>query len=244
MVEMRGLLQSEVVLVCAIDLFTGAVLLEKLVQPSGRVRDWRSQIHGITEATLNAAVEQGNALAGWMEARAELWKIIDQNTVLVGHALQHDLDVLRMVHTRVVDSAILARNAVGLSSPQWGLQRLCKELVGLEIRDNTGGVHDCLEDVLATREVVLLCMQKKAKLETWAKAQRVAELARKEKQKKASREKAAKAKAAEARKARLESSTRSCHDCGIDHGSSYEDFSLEAMAEEFGWPSGYDPWSD
>ncbi len=171
MAEVEGL-GNEIILICAIDYFTGAVLLNKLVDPGLKVLDWRTKIHGITGSTMETAVSQGLALAGWTEARAELWKLIDQSTILVGHALQHDLDILRMVHTRVVDSAILSRNAVGRHTPRWALQKLCKEFLGLEIRNNTGGLHDCLEDVLATREVVLWCTRNKKGLEAWARAKK------------------------------------------------------------------------
>jgi DNA polymerase III epsilon subunit-like protein len=117
MAQVQGL-RSEVILVCAVDYFTGAVLLNRFVHPGERVRDWRTKIHGITDATIEKAVSQRHALAGWTDARAELWKLIDQNTILVGHALQHDLDVLRMVHTWVMESAILARNAVSMYNSQ------------------------------------------------------------------------------------------------------------------------------
>lgn len=75
-------------------------------------------------------------------------KYIKDNTILVGHALEHDL----------VDSGILPRNASGIRRIRWGLQTLCSELLSVEIRKNKGGTHDCLEDVLATREVVLFCI--------------------------------------------------------------------------------------
>ena len=242
----RGL-RNEVILVCAVDYFTGAVLLNKLVNPSERVSDWRSKIHGITNAAMKEAVLLGHALAGWKEARAELWKLIDQNTILVGHALQHDLDVLRMVHTRVVDSAILARNAIGMSNSQWGLQRLCQELLNVEIRRNDGAVHDCLEDVLATREVVLWCTQNKPKLEAWAEAKKVKLLQEEEQRKAARQEKAS--KRAEAEKLKIELSSGSSgleSDYDLDE-SDEEVLHWSDIAEDLGWPhpdTGYDPWSD
>lgn len=243
MAEVKGL-RSEVILICAVDYFTGAVLLNKLVHPGERVHDWRTRIHGITDAAMKKAVSQGRALAGWTEARAELWKLVDQNTILIGHALQHDLDVLRMVHTRIVDSAILARNAVGTYNRQWGLQRLCKELLSLEIRNNKGGVHDCLEDVLSTREVVLLCTRNKQKFEAWAEAKKL-ELTRQEEQKKAARQKLASKRAEEEKlKFGLSSNFESDYD---EYESDEEILYWSDIAEEFGWPhpdTGYDPWSD
>jgi DNA polymerase III epsilon subunit-like protein len=244
MAGVKGL-RSEVILICAVDYFTGAVLLNSLVSPGEKVRDWRTEIHGITSSAMDRAISQGRVLTGWRAAREELWKLIDQNTILVGHALQHDLDVLRLVHTRVVDSAILARNAVGMYNRQWGLQRLCKELLGFEIRRNNGGVHDCLEDVLATREVVLLCTQNEQELEAWANIKSL-ELTLEEERRKTAREKLASKRAKqETLNARLNSGS----------GGSYDEYESDEgeilhwsdIAEDLGWPhpdTGYDPWSD
>lgn len=166
---------DEVSLVCAIDFFTGAVLLNAFVYPLESVRKWDTQTYGIASAAMNEAVSEGHALNGWAEARAELWNLIDQNTIIVGHALLHDLNILGMVHTRIVDSAMLVGNEIGTSRGQLGLQKLCKELLGLDIRTRIDkrGLHDCLEDVLATREVVLWCTQNQPKFEVWAKTRRL-----------------------------------------------------------------------
>jgi len=184
--EMAGVTggQNELILLCVADYFTGAILLNRLVSPTQRVTDWRRKIHGVTASVMELAIRQGQALAGWREARDELWKFIDGDTILVGHALHHDLDVLRMIHRRVVDSAILARNAVGMSR-QWGLKDLCNELLHIGLRENKAGVHDCMEDVLATREVVLWCIRNQQGLHAWAKIKRLNEEHKEEERKKA-----------------------------------------------------------
>lgn len=235
-------LRSEVILVCAVDYFTGAILLNRLVDPGVRVRDWRTKIHGVTETAMQAAVSSGQALAGWAGARAELWKLIDQDTILIGHALQHDLDILRMVHTRIVDSAILARNAVSTFNNQWGLQRLCEELLGMKIRDNAGAVHSCLEDVLATRALVLHCVQNNEKLEAWADAKRL-QLTHERVLRIAAQEKLARQRA-EAAKLENESSS---DDEEFSSDDEDEILRWSDIAEDLGWPhpdTGYDPWSD
>ena len=115
-------------------------------------------------------------MSGWEGAWLELWKYIDDNTILVGHALQHNLDALRIIHPHVVDSGILSGNAIGIRCIWWGLQTLCFELLNFEIRKNKGGIHNCLEDVLATREVVLFCTQNKKAFQSWAKAKKSEEI--------------------------------------------------------------------
>jgi hypothetical protein len=116
---------------------------------------------------MAAATALGKTLEGWKGARTKLWKHVDMDTILVGHALQNDLDALRIIHPRVVDSSILTSNAVGLKSRTWGLKSLCAEFLGINIQSNGKRGHDCVEDTLAAREVVLWCGQKPQELAHW-----------------------------------------------------------------------------
>jgi hypothetical protein len=102
----------------------------------------------ISISALGNAILQGQELSSWEGARLELWKYIDDNTIIVGNALEHDLGASRIIHPRFVDSGILSRNAVGIRRITWGLQSLCSELLNCDIKKNKGGIHDCLEDVL------------------------------------------------------------------------------------------------
>lgn len=244
--EMAGVTRgrAEAICISAVDYFTGAVLLDKLVWPSERVVNWRTDIHGITSMEMQAALSTGQALAGWESARQELWNLIDDSTILVGHALQHDLEVLRMIHHRVVDSALVAQSAVGLAR-QWGLKTLCTDLLQKEIRENIGGVHNCLEDVLATREVTLICTRNKDQLREWADAAR-AEETRKMLERKAAQLK----KQAEKAKGEKSKDENPAYASGNSHSNSESEVEImywSDVAENFGWPhpdTGYDPWSD
>lgn len=113
--DMVGLARgkSEVARIFALDVLTGQVLMGTLVQATQQVTAWRTKYSGITRKAMATAVAENRVLKGWPAARAELWKYMDSNTVLVGHALNHNLEELRMQHGRVVDSRILAKDAVG-----------------------------------------------------------------------------------------------------------------------------------
>ncbi|CAG8961715.1 hypothetical protein HYFRA_00006255 [Hymenoscyphus fraxineus] len=163
---------GEAILLCAADYLTGTVLINKYISPPEKITTMRTSIHGISRTTLNTAIQRGTALAGWPAARAELWKFIDEKTILIGHALEHDLNSLRLIHPRIVDSGVLVRNIVGCTV---GLKVLCGELVGIGIRRNKGGVHDCLEDVWATREVVLFCTRERRVFRVWGEGRREVE---------------------------------------------------------------------
>lgn len=170
---------SEVIFLSAVDFVTGAVLLNHYVSPTRKIANWGTRIHGITRGDVESATARGEALRGWKGARDAVWKLIDENTILVGHALQNDLDILRMLHSRVVDSAVLAREAVG-ENRQWGLALLCHELLKIDFRDNKRKIHNCLEDVLATRDVVLYCIRHQDELRVWADLKRLEEQRKKE----------------------------------------------------------------
>ncbi|KAK7928308.1 Exonuclease- RNase T/DNA polymerase III [Apiospora marii] len=169
--------ERELISICALDFLTGEVLVKSLVKPPLPVVQWKSDIHGITPTAMAVARANGQTLDGPQGARAELWKHVGEDTVLVGHALGHDLNALGIAHQRVVDSSIVTAEAVfGKSKKQsrrWGLAMLCKDLLGLAIRRGRG-VHDDLEDALAARELVLLCLRQPVALAVWANQARSA----------------------------------------------------------------------
>jgi hypothetical protein len=152
----------------AIDFLTGELLIDKLVQPSRMVIDWRTKYSGITARAMQAAHDSGEILEGAAAAREMISRHMDDETVLIGHALYNDLEVLGIQHEKVVDSALLVEAAVGHSvRTMWGLKKLCKELLGIIIQDAGKKGHDSVEDALAAREVVLWCMEFPKVLKAW-----------------------------------------------------------------------------
>ncbi|KAL7817907.1 hypothetical protein V8C44DRAFT_207829 [Trichoderma aethiopicum] len=165
---------DEVISLCAIDFLTGEKLVDSMVTPSRRIKHWRTDIHGIDASTIERAFTNQKALNGWAAAREELWKHIDDRTILIGQTICFDFEALRLVHTRVVDSAMLAAEAVFKNRAgkkkigrRWGLQELCKTFLQIEIR-SSGATHDNLEDVLAAREVVLQALLRPVGFQAWA----------------------------------------------------------------------------
>lgn len=229
---------SELVLISAVDFITGEVVMNTLVCPQEKVVDWRSRISGVTPLTIALASTYGQILNGWKEARAELWRHIDADTILVGQALQHDLNVLRMIHSRVVDTAILVGEAVGVGVRRtWGLKALCKELLDIEIQNHGSGGHDCLEDAFAAREVAIWCIQNVHQLSVWG---RVANKMEREKQ-----EAQRKRRASKKKKEKPNRSVRAAY--ATSESDDLQMLRWEDIAEDLGWPhpdTGYDPWSD
>lgn len=163
--------RSEIVTICAVDLFTGQVLVNSTVKPREPIRDWRSQFHGVTPPVMAIAVVSRLALDGWQAARAELWKHINADTVLVGHCLQNDLKALRIMHDRIFDTSIASAEAAMVGKRarrRWGLRLLCKELLQLQIRQGHG-TYRSMEDAMATRELALWCLCHPDELVQWGK---------------------------------------------------------------------------
>ncbi|KAL8993722.1 MAG: hypothetical protein Q9169_006131 [Polycauliona sp. 2 TL-2023] len=245
-------LWREVIKVSAVDFLSGETLLDTLVLPTAKVRRWKTEITGITDQMMKEATRRGHSVRGWAEARFELWQHIDGSTVLIGQSLHHDLEVLGMLHTQVVDSAILAAKAIDLRGAKtFGLKQMCKEMLNVDIQCSNGGMHDCLEDALASRELVLNIIYYPEKLQRWALLKRQEELDRKTRlQSQGGRRKAVSSRHAQKGKGTV-TNVR-------DHGSSsyhlddaeYYDLEVERwedIAEDLGWPhpdTGYDPWSD
>ncbi|KAF8252026.1 hypothetical protein K440DRAFT_578380 [Wilcoxina mikolae CBS 423.85] len=258
--EMAGVVggAGELILLCVADYLTGETLLNTLVRPTMPVVDWRTRVSGVTQQAMTTAISRGEALSGWKEARLELWKHIDADTILIGHSLQHDLDVLRIIHCRVVDSAILARNAVDPNGRQWGLKTMCNELLHLDIQTNGMRGHDCFEDVMATREVVLHCTRKPRELEEWANRVREREESmrvqrEKERAEMKARAESEKQRAEKTRKEMEKERVKKKQNQRQRAGDTYYEYSEDErvrwsdIAEDLGWPhpdTGYDPWSD
>jgi DNA polymerase III epsilon subunit-like protein len=237
MVGVRNNNDSEIARISAIDYLTGEILINTLVQLLQYVADWRTKYSGITKKTMTAAVSQGKTLKGWPEARISLFDHIDANTIIVGQALNHDLNALGIQLERVVDSALLASGAVGRNiKRRWGLKDLCDQLLGIEIQNHGKAGHDSIEDAFAAREVVLWCIEHSDRLKQWGLKQRKDHYSKKTLKPKA------KTRAASVRN----------HPPYIGTGRYYSDEDDEMLrwsdiAEDCGWPhpnTGYDPWYD
>lgn len=85
---------------------SGSVLLDEHVRPPAGVAivDLNTRFSGVQDADLDKAVLD---VGGVQRALAQF---VDAETILVGHGLENDLKALRLVHTRVIDTAIVSSN--------------------------------------------------------------------------------------------------------------------------------------
>lgn len=153
--------RQEVVKIAAIDLITCRILMDHLVCTDGHasVANWRSNETGLFSwDDMELARKQGyKVFKGWSAVRDALYKIIDKNTIIVGHNLRSDLDSLRMIHGRAVDVAKVAeKRADGpLSKVQLSLDSLCREFPVVTLRSDPEFGRDVLMNAFAIREMGL-----------------------------------------------------------------------------------------
>ena len=154
----------------------GTPLLDFLVRPLGAILDLNSRFSGVfPEEFANAApFRPGDPLhplkkseksptdkekpsplqvvSSPAEARSLLFSQISPATPLLGHALENDLNAMRVIHPVVIDTAILFPHPRGLPF-RLGLQRLAKSHLQRDIQTAGSSGHDSLEDAQATGDL-------------------------------------------------------------------------------------------
>ncbi|KAF1851666.1 uncharacterized protein K460DRAFT_324763 [Cucurbitaria berberidis CBS 394.84] len=150
--------RQEVVKIAAVDLVTSRILMNHLVctDPYAKVANWRSSVTGLSGwDDMEGARKAGYKIfKGWSSARSALWKFVDKETIVVGHNLRSDLDVLRMIHGRAVDIAIVVEKAAKgpLSKPQLSLDSICRTYLSRQLVIDPQYGRDFLMNAFAARE--------------------------------------------------------------------------------------------
>ncbi|KAI3398947.1 hypothetical protein diail_8270 [Diaporthe ilicicola] len=153
----------------------GAELLDVLVQPFGEILDLNSQYSGVFPEDLARAVswtkdwkptaqQPGERrvlqkVSSPEVARDLLFSIISPDTVLIGHGLENDLNAMRMVHPKLVDTILLYPHRRGLPIRN-GLKVLMELHLNRRIQMQGAEGHDSAEDARAAGELARLQVQK------------------------------------------------------------------------------------
>ncbi|KAK7185278.1 hypothetical protein DPSP01_000923 [Paraphaeosphaeria sporulosa] len=139
-------------------------LIDVLVRPLGLVLDLNTQWSGVTmDQFLNAKpYDPANPkpkrtdlriVESPYAARKLFLDHVSPTTPILGHALENDLNVIRLIHPTIVDTVILYPTKSGLPY-RHSLKTLAKQWLDINIQQGGASGHDSYEDARTTGELV------------------------------------------------------------------------------------------
>jgi len=138
--------EKEVVRVCAVG-SDCQTLLDELVLPSKEVKDYLTNITGVSANDLEGVtVTQA-------DAQNLVMKLLTPGTILVGHSLYHDLRALKIDHKRVIDTSLVFRDSSWPVAYSPSLSNLCKAVLKYDFREEDKP-HNCLDDAIIPMRIV------------------------------------------------------------------------------------------
>jgi DNA polymerase III epsilon subunit-like protein len=171
----------ELVRLTAVSWPQGEMLLDILVKPIGEILDLNSRFSGVFPEHFATAVPYGTKIATTTDlkdgeikpspmqvvdspaaARTLLFELLDPDTPLIGHAIDNDLNVVRVIHPTVIDTVLLYPHPRGLPV-RYSLKHLSKLHLDRDIQMGGDKGHDSKEDALATGDLVRFKVAEKAK---------------------------------------------------------------------------------
>ncbi|KAF2201639.1 hypothetical protein GQ43DRAFT_471594 [Delitschia confertaspora ATCC 74209] len=154
----------ELLRLTAVSWPTHKPVLDVLVRPLGAILDLNTRYSGIQpEQYFNAPpydpkhteVDPKNLqiVDSPAKARELFLSLISKDTPLIGHALENDLNTIRLIHPTIIDTVILFPHRNGLPY-RHGLRALAEKFLNWKIQQGGASGHDSYEDARATGELV------------------------------------------------------------------------------------------
>ncbi|KAL4658703.1 hypothetical protein GN956_G2223 [Arapaima gigas] len=131
------------------------VIYDSFVKPDNEVVDYNTRFTGISEEDLS----QANSTI--CDVQAALLSFISAGTILIGHNLQNDLCALKLVHSTVVDTAVVFPHYLGLPHKRT-LHSLVEDYLRRIVQSADG--HDSGEDAKACMELMLWKVKEDSKV--------------------------------------------------------------------------------
>jgi RNA exonuclease 4 len=119
--------------------FHGQQIYDSFVKPKEFVTDWRTQFSGVSPKNMATA-------RSFTEVQVAVANII-KDRILVGHAIQNDLEVLLLSHPKRDIRDTQRHGGFKKFGRYPKLRTLAKEVLGVDIQ---GGEHSSIEDARAT----------------------------------------------------------------------------------------------
>lgn len=149
-------------------------IIDVLVRPIGHILDVNTRFSGITPEQFVSAkpydpenpkpVRKDLRIAeSPYEARNLFLSHVSRNTPVLGHALENDLNTIRLIHPTIIDTVLLYPTRQGLPF-RHGLRMLAKMHLGEDIQQGGAAGHDSFEDAKTTGELVRFKIKEKWKI--------------------------------------------------------------------------------
>lgn len=127
-----------------------------MVKPDLPIIDYLTKYSGITPEAM------GGATCSLRRAQKHVRKLVDHNTILVGHGLENDLKAMQLAHPYCVDTSLLYDHHRG---PPYkpSLRLLARNYLKRHIQGRDGARigHDSAEDARATLDLFKLKLENK-----------------------------------------------------------------------------------
>ncbi|XP_053286526.1 RNA exonuclease 1 homolog [Pleuronectes platessa] len=131
------------------------VIYDTFVKPITKVVDYNTRFSGVTQEDLESTT------ITLRDVQAVLLSMFSAESILIGHSLESDLFALKLIHSSVVDTAIVFPHRLGLPYKR-ALRNLMAEHLKRIIQDNVEG-HDSSEDATACLELMIWRIKEDAK---------------------------------------------------------------------------------
>ncbi|XP_051893991.1 RNA exonuclease 1 homolog isoform X2 [Pristis pectinata] len=132
------------------------VVYDTFVKPDNKVIDYNTRFSGVTEEDM------ASTTITIRDVQAVLLNMFSAATILIGHSLESDLFALKLIHSTVIDTAIVFPHRLGLPYKR-ALKNLMADYLKRIIQDNVEG-HDSSEDASACMELMIWRLKEDAKL--------------------------------------------------------------------------------
>lgn len=127
-----------------IDFKTEKKLIDSIVHPDGNfIIDLNTHVSGVESIPKSAMT--------FDEVMIKIAQLTDEDTIIIGHGLENDLNVLRLIYPRIVDTAILFSENQINSRRKDPLKKLAWKYLSENIQ---GKEHDSLEDAIIPTRIV------------------------------------------------------------------------------------------
>ena len=130
------------------------LVFDVLVRAEAQITDYNTRFSGITAEML-----ESNPTVSFDEAIELLKMYVSRTTIILGHGLENDLIAMRLIHLKVIDTALMYPHPRGRPY-RLGLKHLVKREMGVDVQTAGAEGHSSVEDAAAAS----LLIRKKARL--------------------------------------------------------------------------------